>query len=95
MKKIMAVEDMIWRCIRIDDGKVYYFNDAGILVTCSIDEAFSLKITGISKKTLCSHAVVETCSFYNLTQKEDFERAAARAKLGCSIEGFIKETMSN
>ena len=95
MKEIKSPKDMIWRCIRINDGQVYYFNGAGVLTTCSIDEAFSNKIDGIRKESICCHALIEKCSFYDLTQKEDFERAAARAKLGCSIEGFIKEAMSN
>lgn len=94
MNKIMAVEDMIWRCIKIDGGKVYYFNDAGILVDCSIDEAFSYKISGISKKSIFSHATVTPCSMYGITESEDFEKAAARAHLGCSVKDFIKETMA-
>ena len=92
MKKIKSPKDMIWRCIRINDGQVYYFNGAGILTTCSIDEAFSNKIDGIRKESICSHALIEKCSIYGITENA-FDRAAARVNIGCTIEDFINEAI--
>ena len=83
MKEIKSPKDMIWRCIRINDGQVYYFNGAGVLTTCSIDEAFSNKIDGISKESICCHALIEKCSIYGITENA-FDRDYAEA-LGVDV----------
>ena len=89
MKVVMTVEDLIWRCIKITDGKAYYFNDAAILDACPIDDAFANNVFGISKPSFCFSAEVEICSVGGITGKEAFEAAAAKAHLGCTAEDFM------
>ncbi len=89
MKVVMTVKDLIWRCIKITDGNVYYFNDDAILVACPIDDAFEKNVFGISKPSFCFSTEVEICSVGGITGKEAFEAAAAGAHLGCTAEDFI------